>query len=101
MHAIIFTLMLVFVFVQSTLGHPNKILGPSTPFKDILGDALQLNAVDSDTQSWLKFEGRSKNRIPNHFIHRKDNQDPDRTYFPKRPKGIKKGDRIFNSGCKQ
>ncbi|MBA2879252.1 HKD family nuclease [Anoxybacillus kamchatkensis] len=48
---------------------------------------------------WLKFEGTGEDRIPNHLNYQEmkgvRKRDLNRTFFPTRPSGIKKGDLLF------
>ncbi|WP_410986527.1 phospholipase D family protein [Bacillus cereus] len=77
----------------------------STPLNgeeiDILEDAISDIATVNNgrTGIWLKFEGTSKERISNDEIYlkrkRRINEYVNRTFFPKKPTGIKSGDTIF------
>lgn len=50
-----------------------------------------------NTGIWLKFEGNSENRIPNHqtYFGRRKKEHRKRTFFPKPPSGIKDGQLLF------
>ncbi|WP_033718382.1 phospholipase D family protein [Bacillus cereus] len=50
-----------------------------------------------NTGIWLKFEGNSENRIPNHltYFERRKTEHRKRTFFPKSPSGIKEGQLLF------
>lgn len=74
--------------------HPN---GKET---DILEDAISDITINKrKTGIWLKFEGTSQERIRNDEIYlkrkRRINEYVNRTFFPKKPTGIKAGDTIF------
>lgn len=68
--------------------------------KDILEDAISDIRVNSGrTGIWLKFEGTSQERIRNEEVYlkrkRRTYEHIDRTYFKRKPIGIKTGDIIF------
>ncbi|MFT4413444.1 phospholipase D family protein [Bacillus sp. UMB0728] len=67
---------------------------------DILEDAISdISISNGKTGIWLKFEGTSQDRIRNDEIYlnrkRRINEYVNRTFFPKKPTGIKTGDTIF------
>ncbi|MEZ7792180.1 phospholipase D family protein [Niallia circulans] len=81
----------------------NDIPQPAQPNgkeTDILEDAISDITINNrKTGIWLKFEGTSQERISNNEIYlkrkRKINEYVNRTFFPKKPTGIKAGDTIF------
>lgn len=67
---------------------------------DFLENAISDTAVENlKTGIWIKFEGTSQNRVENHeiYLNRKKGlyEYVNRTFFPKKPTGIKTGDTIF------
>nr|WP_239541455.1 phospholipase D family protein [Pullulanibacillus pueri] len=81
----------------------NDIPQPAQPNgkeTDILEDAISDITINNrKTGIWLKFEGTSQERIRNDEIYlkrkRRINEYVNRTFFPKKPTGIKAGDTIF------
>ncbi|OXS60814.1 phospholipase D-like protein [Bacillus sp. V-88] len=69
--------------------------------KDILEEVLKVEdesqVRERNTGIWLKFEGNSENRIPNHltYFERRKKEHRYRTFFPKAPSGIKDGQLLF------
>lgn len=57
------------------------------------------NEENINTGIWIKFEGTSENRIPNDAVYLKRRESfydyLDRTYYPRQPISVKKGDIIF------
>ncbi|PYF07873.1 phospholipase D family protein [Ureibacillus chungkukjangi] len=73
---------------------------PNGDETDILEDAISDITVNSGkTGIWLKFEGTSQARIRNDEVYlkrkRRINEYVNRTFFPRKPTGIKAGDTIF------
>jgi hypothetical protein len=73
---------------------------PNGKETDILEDAIDdITVSNRNTGIWLKFEGTSQDRIRNDEIYlnrkRRINEYVNRTFFPKKPTGIKTGDTIF------
>ncbi|SES89308.1 PLD-like domain-containing protein [Salinibacillus kushneri] len=67
---------------------------------DFLENAIKETVHSTiSTGIWLKFEGTSENRISNNEVYLKrkriNNEYINRTFFPVRPTGIKKGDLLF------
>lgn len=66
---------------------------------DFMEQVLLKDKQDVETGIWIKFEGTSEDRIPNDQVYlerkRKTNQYLGKTFFPRKPKGIKKGHIIF------
>ncbi|ADP34538.1 phospholipase D family protein [Bacillus atrophaeus] len=69
--------------------------------KDIIEEILKEETENQiqirNTGIWLKFEGNSENRIPNHltYFERRKKEHRKRTFFPKPPSGIKSGQLLF------
>jgi len=69
--------------------------------KDILEEILKEDDEKRiqvrNTGIWLKFEGNSENRIPNHltYFEKRKREHRKRTFFPKPPSGIKDGQLLF------
>lgn len=72
------------------------------PQSDFIETALQVELVNRerrDTGIWIKFEGNSEDRVPNDEIYlvrkKKHYDDQSRTFFRRRPSGIKNGHLVF------
>lgn len=72
------------------------------PYFDIIDKAVKEEnkySYNEDTGIFLKFEGTGENRILNNAIYLKRKEDHydylDRTYYPRKPKSVKKEDTIF------
>ncbi|OZQ73883.1 phospholipase D-like domain-containing protein [Paenibacillus odorifer] len=65
--------------------------------EDILNNENEGEVHKRNTGIWLKFEGNSENRIPNHltYFERRKREHHKRTFFPKSPSGIKQGQILF------
>ncbi|KAA1186176.1 phospholipase D family protein [Paenibacillus sp. B2(2019)] len=67
--------------------------------KDILEEVLNEEKEEQirnrNTGIWLKFEGTSDNRIPNHLTYFERKKEHNRTFFPKSPSGIENGQTLF------
>ncbi|GIP38451.1 hypothetical protein J31TS4_17310 [Paenibacillus sp. J31TS4] len=67
--------------------------------EDVLRQETNIVSSNSNTGIWIKFEGNSGDRVPNEDIYldrkRKHYDDPYRTFFRRRPRGIKDGQTLF------
>lgn len=65
--------------------------------EEILEEETEKQIKTRNTGIWLKFEGNSENRIPNHltYFKRRKKEHRKRTFFPKPPSGIKGGQLLF------
>jgi hypothetical protein len=65
--------------------------------EEILNEETENQIQTRNTGIWLKFEGNSENRIPNHlsYFERRKKEHRRRTFFPKPPSGIKDGQLLF------
>ncbi|MCO4852449.1 phospholipase D family protein [Bacillus vallismortis] len=65
--------------------------------EEILKEETEKQIKTRNTGIWLKFEGNSENRIPNHltYFERRKKEHRKRTFFPKPPSGIKDGQLLF------
>ncbi|WP_127589980.1 hypothetical protein [Paenibacillus lautus] len=79
--------------------HPSVADHPKTDFIEASLQNERVTRERRDTGVWIKFEGNSDDRVPNNEIYlerkRAHYDDMDRTYFRRRPSGIKEGHLIF------
>ncbi len=75
---------------------------PTEEYYDILDKAIT-DTIDYsekyNTGIWIKFEGTGENRIPNDIVYMKRKETLyeyiNRTYYPRQPRSVMKGDIIF------
>jgi hypothetical protein len=80
------------------------IAAATDPGSDFIEASLKESSISTDsrirnTGIWIKFEGNSEDRVPNediYLVRKRANYDHmNRSFFRRRPRGIKKGQLVF------